>query len=844
MNSNTEIMGEYRNDRSLQNTQELQDMQNNSMYQNQNTIVGDASLDGSQFSTEPMRDATTTVEITQFHDTSSTVNGDADGTQSAIGVLDDIPSIAAFLRRPALIASETLSTSTPIQPIFLTQELGRIPMATYKVPEDVLKFGGKLDKIRNFRYFKGTCVFKFMTNANPFTQGRFWISIAPGQELRKCYRQTDKTLASLTSYPGIELDVQTNTSATLSVPFLAEKDAIETAIVESYAQVNVYSLCPISSPGLANQKLSFQVFAWIEDLELIGPTPLGSTVPNMRNQFNQTPSEKIQANLQVAREAKGPVEEISNKINTISDAIKDSPLGSIPLVGTAASAISWVSSAVSGVASIFGWSRPIDGSHSSAFVNVPGRGYGSTVAKDSSVALALSNENSIGEVVNNFPSTIDEMSLEYVCGRPAVVSTTQWLQNSAKNALITMLPVGPQIYPGPVAETIADSNRRQIVGTGASKRYRYDMTLFEYVASHFTHWRADLHYRITLTKTPFHSGRLEIFFVPGQLSEAEIFSAALADATNTYRQIIDITNQNEINISIPYTSPYVMSKVALDATIDNTLESRPIGWLVIRQLTPLIMPETVSPFVTVQVWKWASNVTFAGPTDIGLEDVITVAPPPPPSRGYEKVEANLEINVATDAKAIEHVVWGKENKVDLIAPSTVAGEKLFSLRSLIHAHRPMNVGISNNSLINTNVGMNVGGYVGRFSGIYAFYRGGLSYKFIPPSALDMTKLDRITSYLYSRSNVLDNSNRANWSMQHMTFPSLNPFHEIMVPFYTFTRRLWCNVDTPTPESAFSRSTCVQVLTSVPSLQGLVAAKDDFTFGYLIGCPTQTTTNAV
>jgi hypothetical protein len=325
---------------------------------------------------------------------------------------------------------------------------------------------------------------------------------------------------------------------------------------------------------------------------------------------------------------------------------------------------------------------------------------------------------------------------------------------------------------------------------------------------------------------------LEIFFVPGHLTGQEVVDASTSDATNSYRQIVDITNQNEINITIPYTSPYVMSKVAIDNSVDDNPASRPIGWLVIRQLTPLIMPETVATFVTVQVWKWATNVTFSGPSDVGFSDVTTVAPP------TNRYKADLEINVATESKAIEHVVWGKVNKVDLTAPTAVSGEKLFSLRSLIHAHRRMNVGFSSNTLLNTSVGANVGGYLGRISNIYAFYRGGISYKIIPSVTTGVSNLDRITSYLFSRGAGGTGNNRANHPMEHTTFLSINPFHEIMVPFYSFTRRLLCNTDTPDIVSAYNRSTCVQVVSSVPALTGFVAAKDDFSFGYLIGCPTQ------
>lgn len=821
------MTGEYRNDRSPKNTQ---------LYEQTTTFSADPVSSGQQFTTAPIDESQISVDITTFHDAAATINDTQDNTSDAISLLDEIPSIAAFLKRPALLSSNTLSVSTPLQPIFLTEETGRIPLASFNVPQSILNNGGKLDKIKNFRYFKGVCVFKFMTNANPFTQGRFWIAVAPMErQTRKCYKQLDKTLAALTSYPGIEIDVQTNTSATLRVPFLAEEDAIQTGLIESYAKVNVFSLTPISSPGLATSRLSFQVFGWIEDLELIGPTPLEvNTGTNRGFSLNESPAKKL-ASLQVATEAKGPVTEVSSVISNIADGISKSPLGAIPLVGTAASAVSWVSGAVNKVASIFGWSRPISGSFSTPFVQIPARGYGSTKAEDASTVLGFANDNSVGEYENNFQTDLDEMDVEYISSRPAVVATTNWLQNTSTNAVIMALPVGPQAL---LASTGTGTiNRRQDAGDS----WRYDLTNFEYLSTNFSHWRADIHYRFTFTKTAFHTGRVEIAFIPGHLTDLEISNSLqpTVDYTNAYRQIIDITNQNEINVTIPYVSMYPMSRCAIDnqVTAGNDLKSRPVGILIMRQLTPLIMPETVSPFVTVQAWKWASNVTFAGPLDSGLIDVTTVAPP------VRRALANLEVGVDTIANPITQIVWGKENPNDLRASLAVAGERIHNIRALTRAHREMNTSIATNNMLNCNVGANLGGYIGRVSNLYTFYRGGLSFKFMPLTIDDVPVTGSCRSRLFTTRN--GTTSKSVRPMEHTTFWTVNPVHEVVVPFYGNTRRMICNTnEAEDPTASSLRSVGVHVASTLTPLRALVGAKDDLTMSYLIGVPTQTITKTL
>lgn len=828
------MMGEYRNDRSLENTQ---------MYESTTTFNSDPESSGQQFTTEPTAHLETEISTTTFHDAAATVNNTQDETSNAISLLDEIPSIASFLKRPALISSNTLSVSTPLQPIFLTEETGRIPMASFNVPQSILNVGGKIDKINNFRYFKGVCVFKFMTNANPFTQGRFWIAVAPQEHnVRNVYKQTHKTLAALTAYPGIEIDVQTNTSATLRVPFLAEEDAVETGKITSYASVNVYSLTPISSPQLETSKLSFQVFGWIEDLELIGPTPLKVfTAPSGGFNINDSPARKVGAMLQVASEAKGPVTEVSSVISNIADGISKSPLGAIPLVGTAASAVSWVSGAVNKVASIFGWSRPVSGSFSQPFVQIPGRGYGHTKAEDAATVLALANDNAIGEYENNFQTQLDEMDIEYICSRPSVVRTTNWLQNTTQNGIIMCLPVGPQIV---LAEASTGTSQRRQNDPNV-KSYRYDMSNFEYISTLFTHWRADIHYRFTFTKTPFHTGRVELVFIPGHLTDIELIEALSPnrDFTNAYRQIIDITNQNEVNVTIPYVSPFPMSRCEIDNNVEgigNRVRDRPIGIIVMRQLTPLIMPATVSPFVTVQAWKWASNVTFAGPMDQGFSDVTTVAPAPPAPK---RVLAELEVGVDTIAEPITQIVWGKENPTNLSAAVAVGGERIHNLRALTRAHRGMHTSVNTNSMLNCNVGANLGGYLNKVSNLFTFYRGGLSFKFMPDTLDEVKTTGSCRTRLFSTNN--GNTSKAQVPMEHTTFWTVNPVHEVMVPFYGYTRRMICNsAHIENPILASFRSVSMHVDSSLSPMRALVAGKDDLTMSYLIGVPTQIRTKTL
>jgi hypothetical protein len=493
-------------------------------------------------------------------------------------------------------------------------------------------------------------------------------------------------------------------------------------------------------------------------------------------------------------------------IATGASALKD-----VPVVGTVASAVSWVASLTNKVASIFGWSRPVNGSASEVFCNIPARGYGAIKASDNAVVLGFSNDNSLAEIENNFTQNIDEMQIEHISNRPAIVYSGLWFDNAITNAVIFEMPVGPQI-----------NTRVRTIRLGDN--LLCDFSLFEYLATLFGYWRADLHFRISFVKTAFHTGRVEIFYVPGLESTDDI---SQIDSTNCYRQILDLSEQSEFEMVVPYMSPYIMSSTS-PFNDGYDMQHAP-GRFVVRALTPLMHPENVATEIGVIVWKWATNVAFSAPIDQGLSTYIYAAP---------KGAATLQIAVSNTANTENMVVFGQENseKNNLDAVQTVCGDIIVNLRALTRAHRTIAYEVKNDFVIGTNVGDAMGGYIAKVANIYSFYRGGLSFK------LRATSADQSTSG-WIRTDlcrlITDKPTYSTQTVSHYTYNALNPFHEVMVPYYSNVRRSLVNSNKF--DSAFNATQYqagIRVQGSADSYQTLIAGKDDFTCGMLIGCPIQ------
>lgn len=745
-----------------------------------------------------VRNVTETQEFTKFTDSSLLISDNATIVGTQIDDVENTASVVSFLQRPCLLYYATLDANSidPIDSFASLSTPALQPIVTsFLVPNATLNFGNRIQKITNFEWFKADTVFRILTNVQPFVAGRLWACFAPyDDDLEQQCKIRYKGRAAITSYPGVEIDLQSTNAAVIRIPWSGSGDAFSlTGRDKPIGRFYLFALTPIMAVG--NPKIPMQIFSHFENISINGPTPLP-------------------VNLQgIAREAKGPVEEISGKIQDVSNSFKDK-LAPIPIIGTIAQVVPWVAGAVKGVASIFGWSRPVEGSGSTSITNIPGRGYAQNLCTDSSTMLAFNNENQIYENEFNFLTNTDEMATNFICGRPGMVSSTKWLVDSIPQAEIQALQVGPYVNASRTASWVIGSTRYEV----------YDMTLFENMATLFGQWKADLHYRINVVRTPFHVGRFEVFFIP-RINLQTSLSVEDIDTTNLYRHVVDISETNNIEFVIPYMHQNTMCSTGKYVNITNDTQSP--GLLVVRALSPLSCPDTVSQYVTINIWAWATNVAFACPIGSGIE-----VPP----------VVELQGIVRNEEMGIDSVVFGKTNTPEnlLHTTTTVGGEMAINMRQMTRAHRKFPNQVGNEYLINGNAIGGYDGYIGKMANIFAFYRGGLSFKLRPSLGTEITNDKFITTVL---ARTRGNAPIFGSNVEHTTYPIINPFHEVQLPFYNNTRRGICNY-APSNSGADSSTTIhpgVYIQTNVAQLDMYVGGKDDLTFGYLIGCPIYSTT---
>nr|QKW94211.1 structural polyprotein [PNG bee virus 8] len=529
-----------------------------------------------------------------------------------ISDIEDTHSIVQFLARPVLIYDQDFKNSqlAPLNNFVITANDAQKPVFNLSLPWDVLKYGGKDCKVQKFEYFRADVKIKITINANNMTSGRFWLTYAPIDALIDSpYKITAKHRAGVTAYPGVEMDIQINNSVEMVIPYSHWAEAMSltktNASQSSFASLYLFPLTPLRSAG--DYRITMQLWAWFENVSLTGPTPaplkasassLEQAIASQMGTLTLSETQRaamigkinalggdyarIAANLQADAENGSVLRTVASAVNKAGEFADHFALGK-----EVSKPLSWIGDLMDNTANYFGWSRPANKQQLSNLANVPGQGFTHAEAIDNGTVLGLTQENLLSTPKDVFQQNVDEMDIEYVCRNPACVNSATWSKNTTMKVELIGLKVNPY----------ADLKKSDPKTTA----FYLSTAPVDYVASLFGLWRGTLCYRVTVTKTAYHSGRLEITFIPNQ--DGSLLSTI--DTTNTYRYILDITNEAEVVIKIPFFSDAYMLPVGNDFGYT--------GRLVVRPITSLHCPDTVASTVDVQIWKWMEDCVFACP---------------------------------------------------------------------------------------------------------------------------------------------------------------------------------------------------------------------------------------
>lgn len=470
-------------------------------------------------------------------------------------------------------------------------------------------------KLKNVAYMRADIELTLKVQATPFCQGALWLFQTPyANQTTQSRRVLSEHLRSLTSFPGVELNLQSlDRSVTMHVPYTCEFQVIDPTLNTEIASVDCCVLLPLKADNSA-VKATWTTFAKFTNVVLYGHAPTNRGEPVFEKICTQSGYEKFgkiytESGEDEIASKRGLISGVSSTVANVANTVGG--MG-IPTISAIAKPLGWVASAVSGVASMFGFSKPHNINGVQTYSNLPGRAYTNLEGLDNSVVLGVSAENGINATRTTF-DTKDEMAINYLASRPYVFQRYTWKTLNDSGTILCSVPISPCNFSS-YGKTRFQN--RTIFGAPIS-----------FATAMFRWWRGKPKIRFDFAKTQFHQGRLLAQFIP--------FGYVNAPTEEVLSWIIDLSqvDSNGYEIDLPcitrnkWLTTYDPSEVGYSPAACG-------GCFVVSVLNEMIAAPTVSPEVDFNLWmtwhdfevnelgtniKVASATTYFGGTSDALK---------------------------------------------------------------------------------------------------------------------------------------------------------------------------------------------------------------------------------
>jgi hypothetical protein len=472
-------------------------------------------------------------------------------------------SIQSILARPHLVNSGTFPLAADVKVSF--------PDALFSSPN-------VRDKLNYFNFFRADIRVRLQFNATPFQQGRYWMFFSPYDVLSN--RGQKGNIENQTGYPGIEIDIANGAPVELTIPYCSPMSHYGLVTQESTMGDLVLTDIVNLTAGDTGNTAGYQIYAWFENIKLSMPTGVELGTSFLEAQVGEEQEQSKQ----------GIISAPAAMISSVASAVK-------PLMPNLATPVEWISRMVSGAASEAGFNKPTSVHANCPYSNIPGKGYTAMDGLDLSTKLGTIPDNKLTSNDAHFSSNQDEMDLKYVQSKSCVCyKTVSWPTSANPGDVLFYWQNSPGCY--------LNGQDRFIT-----------CTTLNFLNSMFRYWRGGLKYRLTVTKTAFHTGRIRVSFVP--------HSKENVPATNLeycHNWILDLSKSSELEFEVPFVSNRSWLGTTLAKHTDPTSwvltdDVRRSGTLIFEVLTPLVAASTsVSQEVTLTLWhSGADSLEFAVP---------------------------------------------------------------------------------------------------------------------------------------------------------------------------------------------------------------------------------------
>lgn len=487
-------------------------------------------------------------------------------------------SLEKFLTRPVLIKSYTWAEGGGIADTFN-------PWYEY-LNAPVIK-----NKIQNYYTGRMNLHLKVMINASPFYYGAALFTYEPqsGFETGHLVSSDSTYVNGLSQRPHIWIYPQTSQAGEMTLPFIYNKDAVDltsAAEVQNLGKVAVKTVTVLQNANaVAAADATIRVYAYASDINIGGPT--------------------YKAVLQSSDEyGKGPVSGVASAVANISRTMQN-----IPVIGKFAKATTIGATALSSVASLFGFTDVpvidnVEPMKNLPFHSLTSGHIGEPVTK---LCLDPKNEVTIDNSVTGV-KTEDELAISKFVDRYTYIGQANWSASASPDALLWSQRIQPNVY------------NTSTTAAGPYGNTGVVATPMGHVAQMFRFWRGSVTIKLTAIASKFHRGRYVITWDPC----ADI-SANTSYVGTAFTKIVDIAEESEIELTIPYMQPHpfcLSDTYAADlnqpfgTTYKSHVDNYDNGVLTVRVFTQQTSPVATADIQILVAVKGGPDLEFAMPRNL------------------------------------------------------------------------------------------------------------------------------------------------------------------------------------------------------------------------------------
>nr|WAX26101.1 MAG: RNA-dependent RNA polymerase [Army ant associated dicistrovirus 3] len=822
----------------------------------------------STLATEVNESAEIRQEITSFADDKAVVNQEVPMESNMPKRLrnefhdDRNHSVISFLQRPRIV-----------QTVLWQAQTANTQLVAFDVPTGIFSTMHR-NKLDGFTSVRADAVIRVQVNAQPFQAGRLIAQVVPipflmGEDrVAECVRALDRKVVM----HNVQLDISKQSEVTIRIPYVSPFFAFD-LIAGQYEWarfvLSVYS--PLNQ--VSQVALQVNVWAYFDNIELGYPTlsPLYTPTEQITDQIKLNTLQDISK----AVEGKGFVTQAAGVLDQVVQSGADLVSGFVPSLGSVVKPVAKVTDAAFDVymalrdqlSFIPGLSKPEPTFHGKTVLVRPTQNFGTGDGVDHGFKLAMHNMNRLDFIRNWAGSDMDELSFDYLKRMPNYISTFNYTNNSTFGTLLWSTNITPTYRSAPVQVVVGEDTQIANVTIPTP-------THLQYICGPFQQWRGSLIYTFKFVKTDYHSGRVEICFIP--FAGASDVSAQPTRFDYVYKIVVDLREQTEVSFAVDYTSvtPYKFINHSVDPITFsgqwNETRAWATGQLVVRAITPLqlgsnIVSSTIQCLVEV---KAGDDFEVTIPVKQSFLPVRNLSTP------ADEITDQIFATAGSRDLRSEYV----EHKIDIpsitgivsnIPPITpekalaCVGESFGSFRTYIkrfawfsakngryyaayNDFNPpnLNTGIviidgirypwlATRSSAVQDLGFDPLMYI---SNMYAFFRGGVRYKYWSSGTNDLVKASLVGTYPRVQ-NVPQVMSANAYELNDKII------YEFSMPFNSPTALAPVNyVEDAQVEDTVSSPTVMMITNATPEEEDnqticvARAAADDFDLGYFIGPP--------